>query len=225
MVEKEILTAEEAVKKISDGDIVMSGGFMGCGAAPKLLKALKDSGRKDMTLISTDCGWDNEKMGKQNGVYANIRDKQFKKVIASHIGLNQEIQRQMIAEETEVELVPQGTLAEKIRAGGCGLGGFLTPTGVGTEVEIGKTVIEEDGIKYILEKPLKGNVALIKASKADKAGNVVYSKSARNFNPMMATACEIVIVEADEIVEIGELDPETIITPAVFVNFLVQGDK
>ncbi|MDC7125512.1 MAG: 3-oxoacid CoA-transferase subunit A [Spirochaetales bacterium] len=225
MVEKEILSAEEAVSRIKDGDVVMLGGFMGCGSPAGLLTKLRDSGKKDMTLVCNDCGWHNEKIEKYTEVAYNIIDKQFSKVITTHIGLNQEIQRQMIAGETEVELVPQGTLAERIRTAGAGLGGFLTPTGVGTEVEEGKTVIEEDGVKYLLEKPLKGNVAILRAAKADKAGNLVYSKSARNFNPVMATACDLVIVEADEIVEIGELDPECIVTPSVFVNILVGGSK
>ena len=128
----------------------------------------------------------------------------------------------MNAGEMTVDLVPQGTLAERIRAAGCGLGGFLTPTGVGTEVENGKQKFEMNGRTYLLELPLKGNIALLKARKADKAGNLVYSKTARNFNPLMAMACDIVIVEAEEIVEIGALDPDQIHTPSIFVDYIVQ---
>ncbi len=223
MVEKQILTAAEAVKLIPDNAVIMVGGFMGCGSPPKLLEELKASGRKNFTMVGNDCGWHNEAAGKIEGVAINVAEKQFSKVIATHIGLNAEVQRQMIAGETEVELIPQGTLAEQIRAAGCGLGGILTPTGVGTEVEEGKAVHEINGVKYLIEKALKGDVALIRAAKADKAGNLVYSKSARNFNPLMAMACDLVIVEADEIVEIGELDPEVVVTPSVFVKVLVKG--
>jgi len=154
----------------------------------------------------------------------NVLKKQFSHVITSHIGLNPEIQRQMDAGETKVTLVPQGTLAERIRAAGCGLGGILTPIGVGTEVEEGKQVIELQGKKFLLEEGLKGDVALIHAAKADKAGNLVYSKSARNFCPLMAMACETVIVEAREIVEVGELDPECVVTPSLFTTIIVQGE-
>lgn len=225
MTEKPIITADEAVKLIPDGALVMSSGFMGCGAAPQLLSSLKASKMKGLTLVSTDCGFYNPDEGLINGVAVNIEQKQFSRVMTSHIGLNAEIQRQMIAGETEVELIPQGTLAERIRAAGCGLGGFLTPTGVGTEVQAGKEVIEIKGKKYLLEIPLPGDVALIRASRADKAGNLQYSKSARNFGPLMAMACKIVIVQADEIVEIGEIDPESVITPSIFVNYLVQTNK
>ncbi|GAB1455750.1 hypothetical protein MASR2M48_10570 [Spirochaetota bacterium] len=151
--------------------------------------------------------------------------KQFSKAIVTHIGLNGEIQRQMNANETDVVLVPQGTLAEVIRAAGAGLGGVLTPTGVGTEVENGKKVIDIEGKKYLLEKALGGDVALIRVKKADKAGNCTYDKSGRNFNPIMAMACSTVIAEADEIVEIGQIDPEVVITPSVFVTHLVLAKK
>ncbi len=223
MVEKKIITAAEAVEMIPDDAVIMVGGFMGCGTPPGLIAELKASGRKEFTLVCNDCGWHIDATGKIEGVAVNVAEKQFKKVITSHIGLNAEIQRQMIAGDTEVELVPQGSLAEKIRAAGCGLGGILTPTGVGTEVEEGKSTYEIEGMKYLIEHSLKGDVALLRAAKADKAGNLVYARSARNFNPLMAMACDLVIVEADEIVEIGELDPETIVTPSVFVHAIVKG--
>lgn len=225
MVEKAIVTSGEAAALIEPGQVVMVGGFMGCGSPPELLASLQAAGTKDLTLVCNDCGWYMPDRDMISGVAGNVLDRQFSHVITSHIGLNTEIQRQMIAGETDVELVPQGTLAERVRAAGCGLGGFLTPTGVGTEVEENKQVIEYAGRKYLLEHPLKGDVALIHASKADKAGNLVYARSARNFGPLMAMACDTVIVQADEIVETGELDPECIVTPSIFVNYLVQTVK
>jgi acetate CoA/acetoacetate CoA-transferase alpha subunit len=225
MVEKKILTCEQAAALIKPGQVVMVGGFMGCGSPPELLKCLKEAGTKDLTLVCNDCGWYIPAKGMVNGVAENVLEKQFSRVITSHIGLNSEMQRQMLAGETTVELTPQGTLAEKIRAAGCGLGGFLTPTGVGTEVENGKMVLEYEGRKYLLEHPIKGDVALLHASVADKAGNLLYPRSARNFGPLMAMACETVIVQADKIVEIGELDPEAVITPSIFVNYLVKTEN
>jgi len=225
MVAKPIITAEQAVELIKEGDVVMLGGFMGCGSPPKLLAALEKKGTKNLTLVCNDCAVHNLKTGEMTFVAPLVAKKQFKKVIATHIGLNGEIQRQMNAGETEVLLIPQGTLAERIRAAGAGLGGVLTPTGVGTEVQEGKKVIDVDGKKYLLETGLFGDVALIRAKKADKAGNCTYDKSGRNFNPLMAMACETVIVEADEIVEIGQLDPEVVVTPSVLVTHLVRAKK
>ncbi len=222
MVAKPIVSAEKAVDLIKEGDVVMLGGFMGCGSPPGLLEALEKKGTGNLTLVCNDTSLHNLKTGEMTAVARLVARKQFKTMIVSHIGLNGETQRQMNAGETEVKLVPQGTLAEVIRAAGAGLGGILTPTGVGTEVQAGKKVIEIDGKKFLLEKSLRGNVALIRAKKADKAGNLTYDKTGRNFNPLMASACDIVIVEADEIVEIGELDPETVVTPSVFVTHLVQ---
>ncbi len=225
MVEKEILSCEAAVKLIKSGDVVMVGGFMGCGSPPELLECLRNAGTKNLTLVCNDCGWYIPDKDMITGVAMNVLDKQFSRVVATHIGLNAEIQRQMIAGETDVELVPQGTLAERIRSAGCGLGGFLTPTGVGTEVEEGKQVLEYQGRRYLLEHPISGNIALLHASVADKAGNLMYARSARNFGPLMAMACETVIVQADEIVEIGEIDPECVVTPSIFVKYLVKTEK
>lgn len=225
MIEKPILTAKEAVKNIKDGSVIMVGGFMGCGTPLSLVKALEEQGTKDMTLICNDTAIYNPDKNLVTGVAPLVVNKRFKKIIASHIGTNRETGRQMTAGETEVELVPQGTLAERIRAAGFGLGGFLTPTGVGTEVENGKQVIEVNGKKYLLELPLFADFALLKAKKADKAGNLVYSKSARNFNPIMATAAKFVIAEVDEIVEIGELDPDEVVTPFIFVSALVLNNN
>jgi acetate CoA/acetoacetate CoA-transferase alpha subunit len=225
VLEKPIISAQEAAAKIEDGCVLMSGGFMGCGAAHTIIQALKAKGLKDVTLISTDTAMHDFKTGSVTGIGHLVQDKCFKKIVASHIGLNQETQRQMNAGETVVELVPQGTLAEKIRAGGAGLGGFLTPTGIGTEVEEGKQVITVADRPYILELPLKADVAIVKAKKADKAGNLVYAGTARNFNPMMATAAALVIAEAEEIVEVGELDPNHVHTPSIFVDFIVKAEK
>lgn len=225
MIQKPVISAKEAVEFITTGDTIMVGGFMACGAPQQLLNALRDKGTTDMILISSDCASYNKDKGLSNGVAVNIEKKQFSKVIASHIGLNAEIQRQMIAGETTVILTPQGTLAEKIRSAGCGLGGFLTPTGVGTEVAEEKEVVVFQGKEYLLETPLPGDVALIHASVADKYGNVKYDKSARNFNPLMAMACKKVIVQADKIVEPGELNPEEVITPSIFVDYLVQTEE
>lgn len=222
MVEKKIISAEEAAGLVKDGDTVMLSGFMACGSPPDILDALYEQETKGMTLICNDTAIYNAKTGDMNGVAPLIHKKQFSRVIVSHIGTNPETQRQMNEGETEVELVPQGTLAEQVRAGGAGLGGILTPTGVGTEVEEGKQVIELEGRKFLLEKARKGDIALIKASTADKAGNLTYDKSSRNFGPLMATACKTVVVEVDEIVEIGDLNPERVVTPGFFVDYLVQ---
>jgi len=225
MIEKPILKPEEAVKDIKDGSVIMVGGFLGCGTPLSLVNALDKKGTRNMTLICNDTAIYNPDKNIVTGVAPLVVDKRFKKIIASHIGTNRETGRQMTSGETEIELVPQGTLAERIRAAGFGLGGFLTPTGVGTEVENGKQVIEINGKKYLLELPLFADFALLKAKKADKAGNLIFSKSTRNFNPIMATAAKIVIAEVDEIVEIGELNPDEIVTPFIFVSILVLNEK
>jgi len=225
VLEKPIITATEAAAKIQEGDVLMAGGFMGCGSAHTLLHALKARGMNGLTLISNDTAMHDFKTGYIAGVAHVVQDGAFKKIITSHIGLNQETQRQMNAGETVVELVPQGTLAEQIRAGGAGLGGFLTPTGIGTEVEEGKQVITVNNRAYLLELPIRANVAFIKAKQADKAGNLMYAGTARNFNPMMATAADLVIAEVEEIVEIGAMDPNHVHTPSIFVDFLVLAER
>ena len=192
--------------------------------ADGLITALVDAGTDNLTLVANDTAMYNPKTGAINGLAPLVVNRRFSRMIVSHIGTNAETQRQLNAGETQVDLVPQGTLAERIRCGGTGLGGVLTPTGLGTEVQEGKSVITVAGREYLLEEALAGDVALIKAKKADKAGNLVYSKSARNFNPLMATACKTVIVEAEEIVEIGRLDPEEVVTPSIFVTVLVRAN-
>jgi len=222
MTEKKIISSAEAAELIKNGDTVMLSGFMACGSPLNILEALLDKGTDNMTLICNDAALYNAKTGDMTGVAPLVQKKQFSKMVVTHIGLNSEAQRQMNSGECDIVLVPQGTLAEQIRAGGFGLGGILTPTGVGTEVEEGKQLIDVDGKKFLLEKAMKGDVALIKAKTADKAGNLVFDKSARNFGPLMATACECVIVEAEEIVEIGDIDPECVTTPGLFVDYLVK---
>lgn len=213
-----IISIEEISTILTDGMTIMAGGFMGVGTPQALVTAMLEADVKDITLIANDTAF------TEAGVGPLIVNKRVKKVIASHIGTNPETGKQMIAGELEVELVPQGTLAERVRAGGSGLGGVLTPTGVGTVVEEGKEKITVDGREYLLEKPLRAEVALLKAYKADKAGNLIYHRSARNFNPLMALAADLVIVQVEQIVEIGEIDPDDVMTPGILVDkIFVQG--
>ena len=212
-----IISAAEAAAKVKDGMTVMVGGFLGCGTPQTLVDQVLADGTKDLTLVCNDTAFPDAGVGKL------VVNRQFKKVIVSHIGTNPETGRQMNAGELTVDLVPQGTLAERIRSAGFGLGGILTPTGVGTPVEAGKQKLTIDGKDYLLELPIKADVALVKAYRADKAGNLVFRKAARNFNPLMATAAQVVIVEAQSIVETGEIDPDEVMTPGIFVNYLVQG--
>ena len=212
-----LLSAAEAAAKVQAGMTVMVGGFLGCGTPQSLVDQVLTDGTKDLTLVCNDTAFPDSGVGKL------VVSRQFKRVIVSHIGTNPETGRQMNANELAVDLVPQGTLAERIRSAGFGLGGILTPTGVGTPVEAGKQKLTIDGKDYLLELPIKADVALVKAYKADKAGNLVFRKAARNFNPLMATAADLVIVEAQNIVEIGEIDPDEVMTPGIFVNYLVQG--
>lgn len=211
---------EELLQIFKDGMTIMSGGFMGIGTSELLVSALLESNVSGLTLIASDTATED------TGVGPLIVNKRVDKLIASHIGTNPETGRQMIQGDLEVELVPQGTLAERVRAGGSGLGGILTPTGVGTVVEEGKQKIEVDGREYLLEKPLRAEVAIIKAKKADKLGNLVYNQSARNFNPMMAMAADLVIAEVEEIVEVDEIDPHDVDTPGIIVDkVIVKGGK
>ncbi|HHX04000.1 MAG TPA: CoA transferase subunit A [Tissierellia bacterium] len=214
-----VIGLQEAVDKIKDGDVIMVGGFLACGSPLKLIDALVESGKKDLTLICNDTGYVDRGVGKM------VVAKQFKKIIASHVGTNRETGNQMNSGETEVLLTPQGTLAEQVRAGGSGLGGVLTRTGFGTLVQEGKQIVEVDGVEWILEKPLRADVALLYGTKVDKKGNIYYEGSTQNFNILMAAAADTVIVEAEEIVEVGEIDPNIVRTPGIFVSYIVQGDK
>ena len=220
MTEKRLtkqIALHEAISVVKDGNSVMVGGFLNCGGPEALIDGLLVAGTKNLTLVCNDTAFPDQGVGKL------IVNKQFKKAIVSHIGTNPETGRQMNAGELEVDLVPQGTLAERIRSAGFGLGGILTPTGVGTPVEEGKQKLTVNGKDYLLELPIQADVALIKAYKADKSGNLVFRKAARNFNPLMATAARTVIVEVQQIVETGEIDPDEVMTPGIFVNYLVQG--
>lgn len=212
-----ITTIEQTMQNIEDGMTLMIAGFLAVGTPEVLVDALVVQGTKQLTVIANDTAFPDKGIGKL------VVDGRLKKVIVSHIGTNPETGRQMNTGKIEVELVPQGTLAERVRAGGAGLGGILTPTGIGTMVAEGKEVITVDGKRFLLEKPLRADVALIKAYQADTAGNLVFRRSARNFNPLMAMAAKVVIVEAENIVEAGQIDPDQVMTPGIFVDWIVQG--
>lgn len=209
------VSIEHVSQSFKDGMTVMIGGFLGVGTPDMLVQTILDKEIKEITLIANDTGF------VDKGVGPLVVKRLVKQVIASHIGTNPETGKQMIAGDLVVELVPQGTLAERIRCGGSGLGGVLTPTGVGTIVEENKQKICVQGTEYLLETALRADVALLKAKKGDKAGNLIYDKSARNFNPVMALAANLVIAEVDEIVEIGEIDPDDVMTPGVLVDQIV----
>lgn len=203
----------------ADGMRVMFGGFMGVGTPAGIVAVLLDSGRRELTLIGNDTAH------PDTGVGPLVGDGRVARAIVSHIGTNPVTGKKMIAGELAVELVPQGTLIERIRCGGAGLGGVLTPTGVGTMVEEGKTKLAVDGREYLLELPLRADVAIIKAKRADRAGNLVYERAARNFNPLIALAADLVIAEVDELVEVGEIDPDRVMTPAALVDKIVVARK
>ncbi|WP_258360975.1 acetate CoA-transferase subunit alpha [Moorella sulfitireducens (nom. illeg.)] len=210
-----IANKQEFISRIKNNSVVMIGGFMGVGSPDYLIECILETEIKDLIIISNDTCFVNKGVGKLVG------NKRVKKVIASHIGTNPETGRQMNAGEIEVELIPQGTLAERIRCAGAGLGGVLTPTGIGTVVESNKNKITINGKSYLLELPLYADIALIKAAKADTYGNLVYRRAARNFNPIMAMAAKLVIAEVEEIVEVGDLDPDEVMTPGIFVDMIV----
>jgi acetate CoA/acetoacetate CoA-transferase alpha subunit len=212
-------TYEELRPHFHDGMSILYGGFMAVGTPIGIVREILDSGVKDLTLIGNDTG------SAGSGVGMLVANHRVKKVIASHIGLDPETGRQMIAGEMEVLLVPQGTLVERIRCGGAGLGGFLTPTGVGTIVEEGKTKLTFDGIEYLLERPLRADLAILKAHRADEKGNLIYQRAARNFNPVMAMAADFVVAEVDEIVPTGDLDPELVVTPGILVDALILAQE
>lgn len=200
---------------IKDGQTIAVGGFGLCGIPEALIEALRDSGVKDLTCISNNAGVDGFGLGLL------LETRQVKKMIASYVGENKEFERQFLSGELEVELTPQGTLAEKLRAGGAGIPAFFTATGVGTQIAEGKEEREFDGRQYILERSLVADVALVKAQKADKAGNLMFNKTARNFNPDVATAGKVTIVEVEQLVETGELDPDQIHLPGIYVHRIV----
>jgi 3-oxoacid CoA-transferase subunit A len=214
---KLVESADAAVADIRDGATLMVGGFGLSGNPENLIAALHRSKVKGLTLISNNCGTTDLGLGPL------LQARQIRKILASYVGENKEFERQFLSGELEVELVPQGTLAERIRAGGAGIGGFYTRTGVGTQVAEGKESRTIDGKEYILEKPLFADFALVHAHTADTHGNLVFRKTARNFNPVMATAARVTIAEAERIVAPGQLDPDQVHTPGIYVQRLVQG--
>jgi acetate CoA/acetoacetate CoA-transferase alpha subunit len=212
-----LATKEDVLAKLRDGQVIMIGGFLGTGSPEALIDKIIKKGTKELTIIANDTAFTDKGVGKL------IVNRQVKKAIVSHIGTNPETGRQMGAGELDVELVPQGTLAERIRSGGAGLGGILTPTGLGTVVAEGKQVLVVDGRDYLLEKPLRADVALLKAHLADKAGNLIFRRSAKNFNPLMGMAADIVIAEAEKIVDVGAIDPDMVMLPGILVHHVVEG--
>lgn len=210
------ISIEEAVSKVKDGMTVMVGGFLANGTPNRIVDALSKSGVKNLTVICNDTSY------PDRGVGQLIANKQVKKLFVSHIGTNPLTSEQMNSGELKIEFCPQGSLAERVRAGGCGLGGVLTRTGMGTIVAEGKRVIEVDGVEYLLETPLRADVALIGASLADKSGNLVYRGTSQNFNPLMAAAADLVIAEVGEVVEVGAIAAENVKTPGIMVDFMVE---
>lgn len=219
MINKVVSGADEAVRDIHDNATLMLGGFGLCGIPENCIQAILKKGIKGLTCISNNAGVDDF------GIGLLLKTKQVKKMISSYVGENAEFERQLLSGELEVELIPQGTLAERVRAGGAGIPAFFTPAGVGTEVATGKEVREFQGKPHLLEQWLHADFAIVKAWKGDTAGNLIYKGTARNFNPMMATAGKITIAEVEELVPVGELDPNHIHTPGIYVQRIFQGSN
>ena len=216
-MDKVLKNAAEAVAMVPDGATILMGGFGLCGIPENLIAALHARGTKNLTIISNNAGVEDF------GVGILLKARQIKKMISTYVGENQEFERQCLSGEIDVELVPQGTFAERIRAGGAGVGGFYTPTGCGTVIAEHKETRVIDGRQYVLEYPLEGDFAFVKAFRGDRLGNLVYRKTARNFNPVMATAARVTIAEVEDLVDPGELDPESIVTPGIFVKHIFRG--
>ncbi len=217
MINKVVTNAEEAIADIQDGATLMLGGFGLCGIPENSIAALVKKGIKNLTCISNNAGVDDF------GIGLMLQQRQVRKMISSYVGENKEFERQLLSGELEVELIPQGTLAERCRAGGAGIPAFFTPAGYGTEVAVGKETREIEGKMYVMEQWLRADFAIVKAWKGDTAGNLIYRGTARNFNPMMATAGKITIAEVEELVPVGELDPNHIHTQGVFIQRIFQG--
>jgi 3-oxoacid CoA-transferase A subunit len=216
-VNKVLAHADAAAALIPDGASILVGGFGLCGIPENLIEALRNRGTKDLTIISNNAGVDDFGLG------ILLKSRQVRKMIATYVGENKEFERQFLSGELDVELVPQGTFSERIRAAGAGIGGFFTPTGYGTLVAEGKEARTIDGKPYVLEKPLRADFALVKAWKGDHAGNLVYHRTARNFNPVMATAARVTIAEVEALIEPGGIDPDHVVTPGIFVTHILQG--
>src|ERR671931_603388 len=216
---KVVASADEAVALVPDGATIMMGGFGLCGIPENLIAALHRRGTKDLTVISNNAGVDDF------GIGILLRARQVRKMIATYVGENKEFERQFLSGELEVELVPQGTFAERIRAGGAGLAGFFTPTGYGTLAAEGKETRTIDGRECVLETLLHADFAFVKGWKGDRAGNLVYRRTARNFNPVMATAATVTFAEVEQLVEPGGIDPDHVVTPGIFVKHILRGEK
>jgi 3-oxoacid CoA-transferase subunit A len=216
-VDKRIASADEAIANLRDGMTVLTGGFGLCGIPENLIAAVRKKGTKNLTIVSNNAGIDGF------GIGLLLQNRQVKKMISTYVGENKLFERLVLSAELQVELNPQGTLAERLRAGGAGIPAFYTPTGYGTMVAEGKETREFNGRHYVLEQALRGDFAFIKAWKGDRWGNLIFRKTARNFNPMMATAADYVVAEVEHLVEPGQLDPDTVHTPGVFVNAIFQG--
>jgi 3-oxoacid CoA-transferase subunit A len=215
---KVFTSAEAAVFDVDDGASILSGGFGLCGNPENLIRALNRKGVRGLTVISNNCGTD------EYGLGILLKNGQVKKMVSSYVGENKNFERQFLSGELEVELVPQGTLAERIRCGGAGIPAFYTPTAVGTMLAEGKEVREFDGRDYLMERGIRADFAIVNAWKGDRLGNLVYRKTARNFNPLCATAGRVTIAEVENLVEVGELDPDLIHTPGIYVDRVVQGE-
>jgi 3-oxoacid CoA-transferase subunit A len=216
-VNKVLKSADEAVALIPDGATIMMGGFGVCGIPENLIRALHARGTKGLTVISNNAGIDDF------GIGVLLKSRQVKKMVATYVGENKEFERQYLSGELEVELVPQGTFAERIRAAGAGVGGFFTPTAYGTLAAEGKETRVIDGRPYVLEQPLHADFAFVRARRGDRLGNLVYHRTARNFNPVMATAARVTIAEVEELVDPGQIDPDHVVTPGIFVRHVVRG--
>jgi 3-oxoacid CoA-transferase subunit A len=219
MASKVYKDAKSALEGVKDGMTILVGGFGLCGIPENLIAALRDTGAKNLTCVSNNAGVDDFGLGLL------LQTRQIKKMVSSYVGENKTFEKQFLAKELELEFAPQGTLAERLRAGGAGIPAFYTPTGVGTLVAEGKEIREFNGRPYVLEKGITGDFALVKAWKGDKFGNLIFRKTARNFNPMIATAGKITVAEVEELVEIGELEPDQIHTPGVYIQRIIKGPK
>jgi 3-oxoacid CoA-transferase subunit A len=216
---KVLASAEAAVAMVPDGATILMGGFGLCGIPENLIQALQARGTRDLTVISNNAGVDDF------GIGLLLKARQVRKMISTYVGENKEFERQYLNGELEVELVPQGTFSERIRAGGAGIGGFFTPTAYGTIVAEGKETRLIDGKHYVLEQPIQADFAFVHAWKGDRVGNLVYRRTARNFNPVMATAARVTIAEVEHLVEPGAIDPDHVVTPGIFVQHIFQGAK
>jgi 3-oxoacid CoA-transferase subunit A len=216
-MDKRVSSADCAIEKVTDGVTILMGGFGLCGIPENLIEAVRRKGTKNLTIVSNNAGVDDF------GIGLLMQNRQVKKMISTYVGENKLFEQLVLSGELQVELNPQGTLAERLRAGGAGIPAFYTPTGFGTMVADGKETREFDGRRYVMERSLRGDFAFVKAWKGDRWGNLIYRKAARNFNPLMATAADYVIAEVEELAELGELEPDSIHTPGIFVDAIFKG--